>query len=256
MKLRDALLRVVKGKDNEGGCDVQGFCRALNLEDWLVTGDGWSKFDAMVKGWYLESWMCSDTEVGLCAYFFDDELIAYSTKSARKADTHLMFMSQAAADKVREFILSLISPEDLPRDPIATDEQLDEEFDPDNRGGQVFVFYNQILHHQRTGFILNDKGEREEVKVVGNGVPETADWIQRVISKRVVVEHVASGKVENIELDRYVVPWPLLDETPVQSSLVYDTELSAEADVQRVAAMCQPSTSSLYEQFTNRQEHV
>lgn len=104
MKLRELIANVDRSEKNEDDADIDAFCQALDINEWL----GWDKrFDERVKGYALTQWLCTDTHVGMNVYFMDDEPAAVSTQSARKSDVYIRFVSEEAALKVRDFILSL-----------------------------------------------------------------------------------------------------------------------------------------------------
>jgi hypothetical protein len=105
MKLIDALRNVDKSQPYDA--QMSDFVYEFGLND------GWSdKFGQRVKQYYLIKWMCSDTWVGVCAYFFDDELVAMSEQMARKGDTNISFVSKEAAEKIKAFIVAILAEEE------------------------------------------------------------------------------------------------------------------------------------------------
>lgn len=80
------------------------------LESDLQTNTfmGWSEaFNERVKRLPINTWICTDTEVGVNAYYFDGELVALSFQSARKSDVEFRWLSEPLAAQVRDFIISL-----------------------------------------------------------------------------------------------------------------------------------------------------
>lgn len=59
-----------------------------------------------IKQYYVYKHLCSDTWVGLKAIYLDDELVGYSNQTSRKGGIEYAFVSEEAAIKLREFILS------------------------------------------------------------------------------------------------------------------------------------------------------
>lgn len=108
MNLREAISRLDKTKDNEHFADIREFSSQLNL-----TGEPfWSEtFNKRIKAWYLYSWMCTDTEVGLAVYFLDDLPVAIGSQTARKNSEYIEFLGQYEKEAVRNFILELIAEE-------------------------------------------------------------------------------------------------------------------------------------------------
>lgn len=110
MNLREAIAKIDK-TDRHAQCWV-------NMEDFryefdihtCYDYDADREFEKRVKKYWIHSWNCTDTWVGLAAYFFDDELVAVSYQSARKDDETFDWVSKEAAIKLRDFIVELNSP--------------------------------------------------------------------------------------------------------------------------------------------------
>jgi len=109
MKILDAIKNVDKSYNNETEADFSDFCRELGIVDGIGY---YTEFAERVRGYYLIKWICTDTWVGTIVYFLDNEPIAVSTQNARKSDTNYAFVSKEAANKMRDFILSIIDKEE------------------------------------------------------------------------------------------------------------------------------------------------
>lgn len=111
----------------------------------------WSE-DTRLKCYFIRTWYCTDSYVGLRAYFLDGEFVATSFQGGRKAHQDFEFVSLELAKKVRDYILSLRDGEDDLK--INVLEDLDEEMPNTYK-----IEYNsQILHKTA---LLN--GERVEI---------------------------------------------------------------------------------------------
>lgn len=143
MKMRDLINSVDRSEKNSTSADIDDFCRELNLNEY----PGWNKqFDEAVKGYWLIKWLCTDTWVGYCVYYMNDEPIAISVQTARKNPTAYEFISIEAATKVRKFILDCLGESEFT--PTLVD--LDEETDPYytvSYSGQLLV--DKGLYHGR-----------------------------------------------------------------------------------------------------------
>lgn len=113
MKLSEAIARIDKSEKNSAGADVEEFAQALDIH--FCNSPDWQKFEARVKGYWLAVWQCTDTWVGMAAYFMDGELVAISTQTARKSGTEYDFVNNEAAEKVRAFVIELIA-EEIPEE--------------------------------------------------------------------------------------------------------------------------------------------
>lgn len=60
----------------------------------------------LTKKWF-ESWICTDTEVGIAVYFLDDELVCVSWKPYRKSDEEFWFVSEDLGKKLYDYLWSL-----------------------------------------------------------------------------------------------------------------------------------------------------
>ncbi|MGZ3922003.1 MAG: hypothetical protein ACXVC7_17005 [Bacteroidia bacterium] len=143
MKLIDALKQVDKSEKNSTTPDFQDFCDELGIQDY----SGWNeKFNERVKGYYVQKWLCTDTWVGLIAYYFDGELVAGSFQSARKSDTNYEFVSKELAYKVINFIISIIEQEEPNFNIIDENEEIEDTYSLDF-GGQILIksgFYDDL----------------------------------------------------------------------------------------------------------------
>jgi len=76
----------------------------LDLVDWEKNTD--------LRTYNIASHICTDSEVGISAYFLKDELVCISKQSFRKSSEDIVgWVSEALATKTKEYIISLI-PED------------------------------------------------------------------------------------------------------------------------------------------------
>jgi hypothetical protein len=62
------------------------------------------------KKWF-ESWICTDTEVGIAVYFLDGEIVCISWQPYRKSDEEFWFVSEELGNKLHDYFLSLIKEE-------------------------------------------------------------------------------------------------------------------------------------------------
>ena len=109
--------------------------------------------DERLKCYFIKRWYCTDSYVGLRAYFLDDELVAFSFQGGRKADESFEFISKDSAKKLREYVYSLIVKRDFEYDSLSYIENIDDEVDP-----MFKIEYNsQILH--KYGFLNGEKVE-------------------------------------------------------------------------------------------------
>lgn len=109
MKLRELMEKVDLSSNNETVGDLETFARELFNEPPC----GWSnEFGEQVKGYYIQKWLCTDTWVGLVAYFWNGEPLAISWQPARKSSETIDFVSKDIAIRLRDFIRDLTASND------------------------------------------------------------------------------------------------------------------------------------------------
>lgn len=109
MLIIEAANRVTKSKENQD--DIPGLTDALDrlFDIDLVYTCAWYADDRKehrerLKGYWLNRWYCTDTHVGVMAYFLDDELVMIATQTSRGACTVLEFISTDAHGRVKDFV--------------------------------------------------------------------------------------------------------------------------------------------------------
>lgn len=101
----------------------------------------WSD-DPRLKCYFIKKWYCTDTYVGTTVYFLDNEFIGYSIQNARKSDENFKFVSKELAEKLRNYLQSLV--ETTYDYELMDENELDEEFSDTFK-----IEYNsQILHKE------------------------------------------------------------------------------------------------------------
>lgn len=183
MKLIDAIKRVDRSKGNSLDPDYLEFCEELGITDYT----GWnSEFCKRVQGYYLIKWLCTDTYVGLVAYYLDDEPVAVSMQNARKSDTNYEFINKEAAEKVRIFLLSLQEEETPTFSLMDSDEDIEETY--------TVEFTGQLLTSE--GFVGG-----KPCKIVDN-------FKKDYVARKAIVEF-EDGTTQTINIKDFHIPLAL-----------------------------------------------
>lgn len=74
---------------------------------------------------YYHRWICTDTEVGVRVWYFDNKPVCISYKPYRKASEEFGWLSKEDFDNVREYMISLMDEEEFPIT-LITDETTNE----------------------------------------------------------------------------------------------------------------------------------
>jgi hypothetical protein len=185
MKLIDAINNVDRTvtKANDHWVDREELGNALGLQQ--TWGEFPDDFDTRIKTYWLSSWYCTDSWVGLRAIYFDDKPVGCVYQGGRKSDMVFEFLSEGLALDLRDYLASEIKPT-FPL--VNMDEEVDEYYTV-SYGSQLLVtkgFYN---------------GEPVDlVKVFnGYGAGESADW-------RFVEVRIGSGVVKKIPVAEFKIP--------------------------------------------------
>ena len=90
---------------------------------------------------WIQKWYCTDTWVGIKAYFLRKKFVGISFQSARKSDIHYYWKDQSSANQVENYIKSLCQIEEKEFE-VLTEEFLEEEM------GETFQleWAGQLIH--------------------------------------------------------------------------------------------------------------
>lgn len=125
MKLRELMEKVDLSSNNETYGDLESFAQEL----FSSPPYGWSEvFGEQVKGYYIQKWLCTDTWVGLIAYFWNGEPLAISWQTARKSSEEFQFVSVDVANRLKGFIIRLTESNDPEPTLVDLDEDLGETY--------------------------------------------------------------------------------------------------------------------------------
>jgi hypothetical protein len=81
---------------------------AADFSEIFGFGPSWSEeFSRRVKKHWINSWLCTDTVVGLAVYVMDGKPVAVSEQTSRKGDEEIKFISKEARDAVIAFLLEI-----------------------------------------------------------------------------------------------------------------------------------------------------
>lgn len=84
--------------------DEEKLCQELNCLYDCFPSD---KVDEKLKKYWLHSWKCTDTWVGIAAYFLEGSLVCVSCQNCRKGCEDFEWVSQEKANDVRNFLINL-----------------------------------------------------------------------------------------------------------------------------------------------------
>jgi len=106
--------------------------------------------DERLKAYFIRTWYCTDSYVGLRAYFLDGEFVAISFQSGRKANEDFDFASEFVAKKVKDYLLSLVEKENGIKVSVLSDKELNDEIPNTYK-----IEYNSQIRHATA--LLNEE---------------------------------------------------------------------------------------------------
>lgn len=184
MKIKDIINSV--SKTNGYNSDISRIAEEFHINCWDY------EEQERLKEYFVASWYCTDTLVGMRVYFLDDKPVATSIKPARKSDEKFYWVSNETYMEVFNYVLTFVKHEAPPADLINMDEDMGEGFN--------IQFCGQRLHHQTNAMMGNIP-----VKILKDGEPDDAKYI--CINQNVIVEH--DGKQETVDINSLTFPFEL-----------------------------------------------
>lgn len=118
MKLKDIIANLDKSKSNEDDevyWDLEGFALELELNCHGIKQDG---NNLRLKCYWIANHLCTDTWVGIRAYFLDKEFVCLSTQQGRKCDETFEWVSKDSFRNVKNYITSLQEKQEYDNDPV------------------------------------------------------------------------------------------------------------------------------------------
>jgi len=189
MKLKDIIANLSKDSPE---CDLGIFVNAICF-DYFDFDYEKAENDGRLVYYWIMAWYCTDSYVGLRAYYLDDELVAVSEQPGRKYKEKFNWASKDAFLKVKNYIKSF---------EIIHDEDIDllneeEEF-PD--GGYTVDFRNQLLRYHKFGIY-----EGRKVEIVWPQ-PKSDNYIDQTI---VLIDN---GERKTVPVNDVIFPYGVKNE--------------------------------------------
>lgn len=110
MKLSEIIAKIDL-TDISTSADYSDISQLFGISEWSDKSDADNEWERRTREHYIETWLCTDTWVGVSIIFLDAIPIAVTQQPARKSDTIYKWISKEAHDKMREFVLSLVKTE-------------------------------------------------------------------------------------------------------------------------------------------------
>jgi len=110
MKLAEIITKLDKSRENDANASYSDFEGKLDVDVWSIDYD---KFTQRIQTYWINSWLCTDSVVGLAAYFLDGEFIAIMSQSGRKSPMNFTFVSYGHKQKLQKALLEMSEVEEL-----------------------------------------------------------------------------------------------------------------------------------------------
>jgi regulator of replication initiation timing len=150
MTLSDIVSNInFNDKNIESDIGWEYLMNQLNIESYTY----WFEQERL-KAYFIEKWYCTDSHVGLRAYFLDNKFVALSSQSGRKMDEDFRFVSKEDALNLKKYIESLIGEnEEFKVEILDLKQELDEFYS---------ITYNSQILHKYAYYLGN------EVEIIKN----------------------------------------------------------------------------------------
>lgn len=194
MILYDAIQQIDKSESNKKWIDHEKLFDTFGLNSWDADDD---KVNAAVEAYYLYSWICTDTEVGLAVYFLNGEPMGIGVQNARKNPENFRFFTEDKYNRMATFLLECMNSRPHSKcDLINLDAEMDDYFTLEFAA--AIRFQHGFYQGQRvrvTDFMRDQKGEWMEAE---NGFDEKFVQYLKVVTP--------TGEELTIPTDEFKIP--------------------------------------------------
>lgn len=84
----------------------------------------YDKFSNAVKEYYVYSWICTDTRVGLSIITLHDIVVAVARQTARKSDKRVAYLTEVHYNQLRDFMRSCVNEEAVTYETLDFEEEI------------------------------------------------------------------------------------------------------------------------------------
>lgn len=122
------IIETIDTSKMETFLDLDGICSELDIYEYVYQPDE----NQRLTYCFYQKWICTDTEVGIKVWYFDNEPVCISWQEDWKCRESFGWISLDSFFKTRTYLRSLIKDIDFPHIEIITDEKINEvvtEFD-------------------------------------------------------------------------------------------------------------------------------
>jgi hypothetical protein len=148
--------------------DWEGLGRVFDLFNFIDSDD------ERLTAYFIKVHYCTDSYVGIRAYFLDGEFVALSHQVGRKYHEDFGFVSQEIAIKVKDYLRSLINDD-------ATEYELLEGLDAEIKDTYKIEYNSQIMH--KTALFDGESVEIIKTNYDSEGI-DSPDYFHSVLIKK------------------------------------------------------------------------
>ena len=156
MKLKDIALIIIKSDEFKDEVVISGIAEKVFGYDFSVFNyyDKAGKIQDRLVSYFYRDWYDTDTRVGDKVYYFDNELVAISSRSSRRNSEFFRWLSLEAFNTVKDYVNSFRMEEEFDIPLISEDDDIQSEY--------KIHFYNGMFEHNKNNVSYKNK----DVKVV------------------------------------------------------------------------------------------
>ena len=176
------LAEIIEKLDKSHPYQVDVYDEDLVSELQIANEYGWYEQEKLVF-YTVSNWYCTDSEVGLRAYFFENVFVAMSNQTGRKCSEEFEWVSFELFQKVREYVLAFHNRK--VHAPLILD------LEKEMGNGYRIDFTGQLFQPHKENCFYQD----EPTKIVEIIKKQKYDCI----NKDVMIKHKGKNKVVSVE---------------------------------------------------------
>lgn len=109
LNINEIIKKIDTSKMERNGVSFYEMCESeFEIYDWFVQPNG----NERLTYCYYHKWICTDTEVGIRVWYFDNEPVCISWKPYRKSKEEFGWISKEKFNDVKKYTISLLKKND------------------------------------------------------------------------------------------------------------------------------------------------
>lgn len=155
MKIKEIIHRVNKSDQFKCIVYIGDIAESISID-----ARNYDDQDRLIS-YYIGSWYCTDSYVGYKVYFFDNEPVAVSAQTSRKATEEVEWLSKECYKKVKDYILTFVQENEDDIQLCNMDEDIGKSYKI-HFTGQLFDYHKNIPLFKGESVKIIEEEKRED----------------------------------------------------------------------------------------------